>query len=369
MPDVPKKRTHSEDSMKKAVSAPFTKGVNFSNWMEHRPADQINTEAYTRTDFENVKKLGCDVVRIPIHFEKLCGPAPDFAIPEKIMNLLDKIALWAEELKIHVVFDFHNATNTDSFTSPAVEQILQAVWTQMAEHFADSTDYLVFELMNEPHGIEIPVWNRIIERVFNSVRKIDTKHYIIVGGADWNSFSAMKTLPDFKDSKIIYTFHFYDPHTFTHQGATWCHMERVTGIPFPYDAAKMPEPPADATEYELEKFRNYPQEGTLEKMQQFFDQYVEFSIERNAPVYCGEFGCFAPFAKPEERVNWYRITAEALESRNVARTSWDYFHAFGIFDYSKIRGLPMEEIRNYKWNFPEDLNRDIVRALKLTLPE
>lgn len=354
---------------KKAISAPFTKGVNFTNWLEFRPADKVKEDMFTKVDFENIKKLGCDVVRIPIHFEKLCGEGPDFEIPQKIWNIMDNIACWADELKIYAILDFHNATNVDSYTSTNVEGILSAVWTQMATHFADKTPYIIYELMNEPHGIEIQLWNQIIQRVFKLVRNIDKNHYIIVGGADWNSFSAMKTLPDFNDSKVIYTFHFYDPHTFTHQGAGWCHMERVIGIPFPYAPEKMPPLPKDATDYEKEKFLKYPEQGTIEKMMEFFDQYVEFSNERNAPVYCGEFGCFAPFAKPEERVNWYKLVAQALEERNVPRTSWDYYGPFGVYDFKKIMGLPKEEMFKYRWKFPQDLNMDIIKALKLNEPE
>jgi aryl-phospho-beta-D-glucosidase BglC (GH1 family) len=73
----------------------------------------------------------------------------------------------------------------------------------VAERYKDAGKYVIYELMNEPHGIEVPVWNEIIGRLFKLVRSIDKNHYIIAGGADWNSFKAMKTLPDFEDDKVI----------------------------------------------------------------------------------------------------------------------------------------------------------------------
>lgn len=349
--------------MNKAISAPFHKGVNFTNWLEFRPAEAIDENLFTKKDFENVKKLGCDVVRLPIHFEKICKEEDGYLIPDKIFRILDKVVSWIDELGLFVIFDFHNSTHMDSFTSSDVENILIPVWGQLAERYKDASKNIVFELMNEPHGIDISVWNEIIARVFAKVREIDKNHYIVVGGADWNSFNAMKQLPDFKDDKVIYTFHFYDPHTFTHQGAGWCHMERVIGIPFPYDKDKMPALPEDATEDEKRRFEKYPSEGSIEAVVQFFDQYVQFSIDRNAPVYCGEFGCFQPFADKKERVNWYEIVASLLEERNIARTSWDYFGAFGMYDIrrnSEGRFCPQSE-----YKFPDDLNMDIVRALGL----
>lgn len=344
-------------SSKKAIKAPFTKGVNFSNWMEFKNADQIDPDYFGRADFENVKKLGGDVVRIPIHFEQICSGTKELIIPDNIFAILDRLAEWAEELKMYLIFDFHNSTHADSATSESVEDVLTPIWTQMAEHFKDSTEYIIFELMNEPHNIEVALWNGIIERVFKKVRSIDKKHYIVAGGADWNSFAAMKTLPDFQDDKVIYTFHFYDPHTFTHQGASWCHMERVIGIPFPYDPEKMPPLPENPTEEEKQKFAAYPKQGSVEAVAQFFDQYVEFSVERNAPIFCGEFGCFIPFIPKEVRTNWYKIVTDLLVERGISRTSWDYYGGFGIFELTGHR----------RPSFPEDLNRDVVQALGLSL--
>ena len=348
--------------VKKAIPAPFTKGVNFTNWMEFRRADQINPELFTKQDFINAKKLGCDVIRIPMHFEKICEGIPDMKIPDNIFGILDNVAAWAEELQMYIIFDYHNNCHVDSVTSPEVEQVLTPIWTQLATRYKDATEYLVFELMNEPHGIEISLWNEVIARLFRLVRSIDKKHYIVAGGADWNSFAAMKTLPDFHDDKVIYTFHFYDPHTFTHQGASWCHMERVINIPFPYSAEKMPPLPENPTEEEKQKFADYPAQGTVAAVEEFFDQYVQFSIERNAPVYCGEFGCFVPFAKHEERVNWYTIVRTLLEERGIARTSWDYYGGFGIF---KMKMPKPGERRWVMPAFPEDVDRAIIRALGL----
>ncbi len=347
----------------KAIPAPFSKGVNFTNWLEYRTAEQINPEYYTKQDFENAKKLGCDVVRLPIHFERICEGVADYTIPDKIFGILDRVAAWAEELELYVIFDFHNATHVDSVTSDDVENVLTPIWMQMAKRYKDASKYIVYEIMNEPHGIEISLWNKIILKVFRMIRDLDKERYIIAGGADWNSLYAMKQLPDFEDDKVIYTFHFYDPHTFTHQGAGWCHMERVVGIPFPYEEARMPALPENPTEDEKYRFEAYPKQGTIEAVESFFNQYVEFSLERNAPVFCGEFGCFAPFTKREDRISWYTIVTGLLEEKGIARTSWDYYGPFGIYsvDWRAFRKPGAQRVIR----FPEDLDTEIVKALRL----
>ena len=116
---------------RRAVPAPFTKGVNFTNWLEHRRADQIFAEMFTKQDFISAKSLGCDVIRLPIHFEHLCEGIADYCIPDNIWEILDRVAAWAEELKLYVIFDFHNNCHADSRTSDDVEQVLMPIWRQV----------------------------------------------------------------------------------------------------------------------------------------------------------------------------------------------------------------------------------------------
>ncbi|MBQ9943154.1 MAG: glycoside hydrolase family 5 protein [Clostridia bacterium] len=341
--------------VKKTIPAPFEKGVNFTNWLEYRSAEQINAEMFGYQDFENARKMGCDVIRLPIHFEKICREEEGFAIPQKIWGILDNVADWCEKLQMYIILDFHNDCSADSATPHDVDRILIPVWRQLAGRYKERSEYIVYEIMNEPHAIPIPLWNDIIARVFREIRAIDKKHWIIVGGADWNSTEAMKTLPDFHDDKVIYNFHFYDPHTFTHQGASWCHMQRVMGLPFPYDAEKMPPMPENPTEVEKRCFENYPVNGQLSKVTDCFDQYAQFSRERNAPVFGGEFGCFMTVPN-DLRINWYRIVAGLLAERGIARTSWDYYGAFGVFHRKE---------RFVRPQFPQDLNRELLRAMGL----
>ena len=340
--------------IKKPIPAPFTKGVNFTNWLEYRPACEIKADYFVRQDFVNARKLGCDVIRLPIHFEKLCREADGFKIPDKILNILDNAVRWSEEQGMYLILDFHNDCAADTRTPDDVDKILIPVWEELAARYKDHSDCVVYEIMNEPHGIAIELWNKIILEVFERIRAIDKKHWIIVGGADWNSTAAMKALSDFNDGKVIYNFHYYDPFLFTHQGASWTHISRVRDIPFPYDKERMPPLPDDPTEEEIWQFDNYAVAGRLETVMNYFDQYADFSAQRGAPVFCGEFGCFKSVPN-DARVGWYRIVAGLLAERGIARTSWDYYGGFGIFN----------EERGKKPSFPDDLNRELLQALGL----
>ena len=348
-------------SLQKSIKGPFEKGVNFSSWLEFKSADRIDPNYITKSDFENVKALGCDVVRLPIHFETMSSGAPNYKIDPLLWETLDDVVKWAEELELYVIFDFHNNTANGTSTSKNIEKVVTAVWKQVSERYATSSKYICYEIYNEPHGIDKIKWGKVQEKVIAEIRKQDTSHWIIVGGAEWNSFDALKSLPNYKDDKIIYTFHFYDPFLFTHQGASWTDLGRITGIPFPYQKEKMPSLPQKATDaekwYLSDTGYNYRQKGSVEAVSSFFDQYVKFSLQRNAPVYCGEFGVYMPYANKDERTHWYKIVTDLLTEREIPHTSWDYFGSFGIFN-REDGGL-----------FPQDLNKELVKAMGLTIPE
>lgn len=346
-----------------AVKAPFHKGINFSYWLTPKGYGEEGKCFITKQDFINVKSLGCDVVRLPMYLEYYCSEENGWKIPEHFLNCLDNFAAWAEELNLSAVFDFHNNTTVGTFTPENIDEILIPIWTQLANRYKDGYEKLVFEIYNEPHEIDLTVWGNALIKTIKAIRQIDKKHYLIAGGGDWNSFESLKQLPLIDDDKMIYTFHFYEPHLFTHQGAEWSGMKRITNIPFPYNKDKMPACPENPTERELEFFSekyNYELRGTEKAIADYFDQFVQFSIQRNAPIYCGEFGVYMPYAVPEERVNWYRIVTNLLEERNIARTSWDYYGGFGIFK---------SFYPDYIQKFPDDLNIDIVKALGLKIPE
>jgi endoglucanase len=53
----------------------------------------------------------------------------------------------------------------------------------MAQHYKNRSDYVYYEVLNEPHGIAANVWAQIQQQVIDTIRVHDTQHYIVVGGS------------------------------------------------------------------------------------------------------------------------------------------------------------------------------------------
>lgn len=165
-------------------------------------------------------------------------------------------------------------------------------------------------------------------------------------------------MPVYSDNNLIYTFHFYDPFMFTHQGATWTsYMQDLANVPFPYDAARMPSTPASAKGTWVESsLNNYKNDGTVAAVKQLIDVAVNFKTSRNVNVFCGEFGVYIPNSPHTDRVYWYDVVRKYLEEKGIPWTSWDYQGGFGLFEKGS------SEMFDY------DLDVDILKSLGFNVP-
>jgi endoglucanase len=337
---------------------PFSKGVNLTGWFETWSATEPQYSRYTEQDFINVKSLGADVIRLPITMHSMVGGAPNYTFNPIMLRFLDKAVDWAEKHGLYIIIDNHSFDPIKP-TSVDIDKILLPVWAQIAERYKNRSDYVLYEILNEPHGISDKRWGEIQGAAIDAIRKIDQKHAIIVGGTDYNSITKLSAIPAYSDPNLIYTFHFYDPYLFTHQGANWGEpsLESLAMVPFPADKTRMPPTPAKLRGTWFEgALRTYANHATPAKLYSTLDQVVTFAKERDVRVFCGEFGVYMVQSPDADRVIWYKIVSDALDKRNIARTSWDYIGGFGIFN--NHRG----------GNFNADLNTDVVKAMGFTPP-
>jgi endoglucanase len=299
------------------------------------------------------------VIRLPINLHYMTDGTPDYNIDPLFFGFLDQAVGWAGKHHIHLLLDNHTfdpAVNTD----PAIGPILIKVWTQMARHYKDSSKYIYYEILNEPHGIADQTWNQIQQTVIDAIRAEDSKHTIIVGPAGWNSYNNLAAMPHYTDTNLIYTFHFYDPFLFTHQGASWTDpsMVPVSGIPFPYNAEEMPQVPASLVgTWVGDAYGGYRFEGIESRVKQLLNIAINFRNARQVPLFCGEFGVYIPNSNNDDRAYWYNLVRNYLEENNIPWTIWDYTGGFGLF--KKGSGE----------KFEYDLNAPLIEALGFTMPE
>ena len=342
------------------MEVPFHRGVNLTGWFQADSPRQIQFTKFTKQDFLDIKSLGCDVIRLPINLHFMTDGAPNYTLDPLFLHFLDQVVAWCQELELHLILDNHTF-DVDASTDVNVDQVLVPVWSQMAEHYKDSPAHLYYEVLNEPHGITDARWGLIQYQVIAAIHAIDSRHPIIVSGAGWGSYNNLNSIPSYpREYNLIYSFHFYDPFLFSHQGASWTSPSLVplAGVPFPYGAGPVPAcPPALKGTWIESSLSSYQNDGTVARVKQLLDIAVSFRDKRQVPVFCGEFGVYKPNSDDDQRVHWYRVVREYLEEKGIAWTIWDYHGGFGLFNVGSNE------------MFEHDLNVPRVEALVLTAPE
>jgi len=339
--------------------APFSRGINFSQWFEADSAQTIQFTRYKEQDFINVKSMGADVIRLPVRMHSMTLGAPQYVLDPLLLKFLDTAVDWAEKHRLYIIIDNHSFDPSVP-TDENIDGILLKVWAQIAARYKNRSKYVVYEILNEPHGISDSRWGTIQGAAIDTIRKIDTTHAIIAGGTDYNSVNKLDSIPEYSDPNLIYTFHFYDPYLFTHQGATWGGaptLESLAGLPFPAAWKSIPKTPSDLKGTWVEDaLKNYKTDAAFSALAGSLDKAVAFSRQREAPVFCGEFGVYMVQSPAKDRVKWYKFISGALERRNIARASWDYFGGFGIFNDTEGR------------DFHTDVNTAVVSAMGFIPP-
>ena len=132
-------------------SIPFSKGLNLSDWFNVSEAYWFNTDVYTENDFDQLKSLGIDVVRLPINFPIFMGQAPAYTFDDKFLAALDNAVNWAEARGMYVILDQHSYYGTRVIPEGYGEELVTSGLRQLAMRYKGK-DHVVFELFNYPGG-------------------------------------------------------------------------------------------------------------------------------------------------------------------------------------------------------------------------
>ena len=88
-----------------AQTVPFQKGVNLTGWFQASGVGQVQFTKYTKKDFEQLRSLGVDVVRLPVNLHGMTGGEPDYLIKPLFFTFMDEVINYAEEVGIYLIID------------------------------------------------------------------------------------------------------------------------------------------------------------------------------------------------------------------------------------------------------------------------
>ena len=326
-------------------------GINASEWFAQASdyGAQRLASYTTLNDIALVRGMKFDHVRIsidPAIFD--CAGAWDGCDRVKALDAVVGKAL-SEDLA--VIVDLHPTSEFKHrfATNDSDVERLKLLWGRIAQHYAESDPNRVFfEIMNEPELGDPYRWSGIQGRVVAAIRRIAPRHTIIVAGASYSAISDLFMLPAVSDDNLIYNFHYYAPHLFTHQGASW-------GVPFWIALRNVPYP---ATPESVQKAINQQTDDVARwELAELGFQYWdarrisgeiravgEWGRRHHVPLICNEFGVYRDYANPDQRLRWLRDVRQALEQNGIGWTMWDYRGGFGVVTRKGSESIPDEKV-------------------------
>jgi hypothetical protein len=240
---------------------------------------------------------------------------------------------------------------------------LNEVIAEMAKRLSSlDQNRVALELMNEPRlkckGEPNQQWETMLRQMIGKARPGAPKLTLVVTGACVSAIDGLLALDPAKlgDRNLIYTFHFYEPFAFTHQGAPFIAWPEkyLDEVPWPVsarpidrvlplidrqiDAAKLgflaKEKVRLGAIHNLKKY--YKSDAGKPMIDKRFDLVLAWAREHGiAPdrVLIGEFGVLKkvsgkPGALCADRMRWLEDARRSADERHFA---WSYFSYDGPF--------------------------------------
>jgi len=320
--------------------AHLRRGINLSKWF----AGSTDPSAYTQQHFETaitaqdialIRAMGFDYVRLSVdprpmfHEKESDRIAGDYLtqMDAAVKMLLDQDL--AVDIDIYANGDFKQRLATDD---EFVEEFAD-FWRALARHWAPlDPGRVFFEILNEPGGKDSYRWYGIEAKLATAIREGAPRHTIIATGAHWSDDDDLAFLEPLLDPNVIYTFHFYEPHVFTHQGATWStnYWHSLKGVPYPSNPDNVQPVIQQLTDpvHRLALERYGMDHWGAARIDGEISQVAAWASHWNVPVICNEFGVYRKNADPGDRAAWISDVRTSLEKHSIGWAMWDYDGGF-----------------------------------------
>ena len=258
--------------------------------------------------FPMIAQAGFDSIRVPIRWTTHAGDNPPYAINETFFQRIDWIIENAKANGLMVVINHHHYEQVMRDPDGQHDKFV-SMWQQIATRYSDQPDRLIFELLNEASGeLSAPKWNNLVAELIAVIRETNPTRAIIVGPIEYNKLEALPLLKLPDDPNLIVTFHYYEPFSFTAQGADW------------WDGA--------------DAWLGNTWEGSAVQKQVVehdFAHVATWAKVNNRPIYLGEFGAISN-ADIESRIRWTSVVTKNARKNGFSLAYWEFASDYGLYD-------------------------------------
>lgn len=328
----------------------LAKGINLSNWFNDYSDPAQYSNRFNNSHFKQIKDAGFTYVRLPIGPSVLSNPNKIEELQVNNLVHIENAVKGINAAGLGVIIEMH--AFGDNFEArlaidPLARLSFRQFWKNLATHFKGyDTSKVFFEVWNEPHigadrlvsGIDKNWWAPFQEQVVNAIREATPNHYIIVTAENYSNWYELIQLPIIAKKNIIYNFHFYEPFTYTHQGADWIGppYSLIRFLPYPGTPSNVSTLAANASNasarFQIEWYGR--QQYAADSINKVMQQVYNWSVQKKVDVICNEFGVHKKVAPPETIITYLTDVHTYLHKFGIGWGVWDYDDTFGIATYT-----------------------------------
>ena len=309
--------------------ARLERGVNITRWFNEWGRKPPSADYLSDADLQEMRGLGFRLVRLVVDPEYLWRPDRDGLDPAVLADLDSAIdRLLAHDLAVIVTPYPHDWFLLEDSTRAAD---FARFWEALAGNLGTQDPERIFlEVVNEPvfHG-RPEAWAETQRMLLAAMRRGAPRHTLIATGPEYSSVEGLLGLAPVDDPNVVYTFHFYEPYAFSHQGRPG--TAKLGEVPYPADAARCaamlgrvgdPGAVVEARRYCAGRW-NGAALGAI------FDRVDQWRLRHRVSVFAGEFGVTCAAPEPD-RLAWIRDVRAGLERRDIGWALWGWDDCFGL---------------------------------------
>ena len=335
-------QTAPTSSVPAARLAHIRHGINLSAWFAqvHDPLGYTKEHLQTWTtpaDIALIKSAGFDHVRLSVNPQPLMDAARHHDDKAEDLSDLDAAVKMILDAGLAVEIDMHPQSDFKARLAKEDDFVARFAdfWNMIAQRYAPlDPDRVFFEILNEPEMQDAYRWYGVQAKLAAAIRRGAPANTIIAAGARWDDDDDMVFLEPLADTNVVYVFHFYEPHIFTHQGATWgaYYWHWLKGLHYPSSPENAAQVAALVPEARdrLQVIRYGQDHWDAARIEAEINQAADWATKHSVPLICNEFGVFRDHSEPQDRDAWIRDVRVALERHNIGWAMWDYSDNFGV---------------------------------------
>ncbi|GAC1386475.1 MAG: glycoside hydrolase family 5 protein [Candidatus Saccharimonadales bacterium] len=337
----------------------LSKSINITLWFRF-PKEE--TRDYYQNyindlDLRTIRNLGYTNVRLSVSPDFIFDKDASDNIRSYNLPLLDSALNKIINHQLSVIVDFHDETK--DFEKPENAKKLVTMWGALSQHLSRyPANDVAFELLNEPRfENKHQQWLTLQQEIITTVRRNTVQHVIIVNGADWGSIAGLQEITPAQDKKLVYSFHFYEPSAFTHQGADWTDVgyKEISGLAYPSSVNNCRTTLAGLHIQEsIDLVKEYcDQHWDKQKIVSAIQNIVTWRETYHVPLFAGEYGVYCKSAPRSSKIQWLKDMNDILAQAKIDASLWGYDDCFGL-DAHRV-------------NDTVTYDQEVARALNLTV--